>query len=407
MSDLLLRDGVLADRRRVDVVISGGWIAEVLPAAQVDRAGAESVDLGGRLLLPAVGEPHAHLDKAFTADTFPNPAGDLSGAIEAVMAGWEITTVGDIVERAHTAARKLVASGTTAIRTHTDVTAVAASRSMEALVEVRHRLQGVCEIQIVALGFPLTGPEGAAGRRSQEQAIAAGADLVGGAPHLEEDPAAAIAFALDLAAGNDLAVDLHLDEVLDPSVQHLAELARQTAAAGMGGRVTASHCVSHGLLTPEEQRSVGRMLADVGVSVVTLPRTNLFLQSRRIEQATPRGLAGIRALLDTGVTMAAGADNLQDPFYIIGRSDPLETASFLVAAAHLTVAEAFDLVTAGVRNVMGLQAVRIEAGQPAELFAVAAASVREAIAEQPPDRLVIHQGRVVARTTTETWMATG
>ena len=407
MSDLLLRDGLLADGRRVDIGISGGWIKEVVPAARGDGAGAESIDLEGRLLLPALGEPHAHLDKAFTADIFPNPAGDLLGAIEAVQAGWEIMTVGDIVERAHTAARKLVASGTTAIRTHADVRPEAVLKSMEALAEVRRRLQGTCEIQIVALGFPLTGPEGAAGRRAQEQAIAAGADLVGGAPHLEEDPVAAIAYALDLAVGNDLAVDLHLDEVLDPSVQHLAELARQTEAAGMGGRVTASHCVSHGLLAPEEQRNVGRMLADAGVSVVTLPRTNLFLQSRHIEQAKPRGLAGIRALLDTGVTMAAGADNVQDPFYIVGRSDPLETASFLVAAAHLTVAEAFDLVTAGVRSVMGLQSVRIEPGDPAELFAVAAPSVREAIAEQPPDRLVIHEGRVVARTATETWMATG
>ena len=34
------------------------------------------------LLLPSMGEPHAHLDKALTADLVPNPGGDLRGAID-------------------------------------------------------------------------------------------------------------------------------------------------------------------------------------------------------------------------------------------------------------------------------------------------------------------------------------
>jgi cytosine deaminase len=363
------------------------------------------IDLDGRLLLPALGEPHAHLDKAFTADAFPNPVGDLAGAIEAIEATRSIVTTEDIVARAQMAARKLVASGTTAIRTHADVTPNSVSKSMEALIEVKRRLDDVSDFQIVAMPYPVTGPDGGTGRRALEQAVAAGADLVGGAPHLEDDPGAAIAFALKTAAAHGLAVDLHLDEVLDESVQHLAELARRTEAAGMGGKVTASHCVSHGLLSPKNQREVGRMLADSGVFLVTLPRTNLFLQARGIEEAPPRGLAGVRSLLDTGVTVAAGADNVQDPFYTVGRSDPLETAAFLVAAAHLTVEEAFELVTTGVRSVMGLEPLSIEAGSPAELFAVRAASTREAIAEQPADRIVIHRGRVVARTAVETWIA--
>jgi len=405
VTEVLLTDGVLASGARVDLVLSGASITDVVPAGTGKRPGVESIDLDGRLILPALGEPHAHLDKAFTADAFPNPSGNLTGAIEAIEAARNTMTTGDILERALRAARKLVASGTTAIRTHADVTTDGVSKSMEALIEVRHRLDAVSDFQIVAFPYPITGPEGAAGRRALEQAIAAGADLVGGAPHLEDDPGAAIAFTLETAATHGLAVDLHLDEVLDESVQHLAELARQTTAAGMGGKVTASHCVSHGLLSPEDQREVGRMLADSGVSLVTLPRTNLFLQARGMEQAPPRGLAGVRALLDTGVTVAAGADNVQDPFYAVGRSDPLETATFLVAAAHLNVEEAFELVTTAARSVMGLEPLQIEAGSPAELFAVRASSVRETIAEQPADRIVIHRGRVVARTAVETWIA--
>lgn len=147
------------------------------------------------------------------------------------------------------------------------------------------------------------------------------------------------------------------------------------------------------------------MLADAGVAVVTNPRTNLYLQARGIQQAPPRGLAGVRALLDAGTVVAAGADNVQDPFYIVGRSDPLETASLLVSVAHLSTEEAWDLVSAAVRTVARRPPVEIAVGSPAELVAMAASSLREAIADQSADRMVFHRGMLVSRTTVDTWLA--
>ena len=44
--------------------------------------------------------------------------------------------------------------------------------------------------------------------------------------------------------------------------------------------------------------------------------------------------------------VAAGADNIRDAFNPLGRTDPLETASLLAAAAHLTPAQALTAVTA-------------------------------------------------------------
>ena len=404
---VVLHDGLLTTGDRVDVVLAGALIDEVVPTGAGVPREAEIVDLDGRLLLPALVEPHAHLDKALTADTFPNPGGDLAGAIEVITGAWETLTIEDTVERAVAAARKLVVAGTTAIRTHIDVIPANASKSPEALAEVKRRLRGVCDLQVVALAHPLTGQDAAQGRAALKKGLAWGVDVVGGAPHFEPDPAAAMTFGIETAVENGLAVDFHLDEVLDVRVQHLAELARQTAKHGMEGRVTASHCVSHGLLPPADQRELGRILADSGISVVTLPRTNLFIQARGVESAPPRGLPGLRALLDTGVTVAAGADNVQDPFYPIGRSDPLETAMFLIAVAHLDVAEALAAVSDAGRRVLGLEPLAIEAGFPAELVAVRASSPREAIAEQPGDRVVIHEGRVVACTKTESWVIDG
>ena len=398
-SDVILHGVRLPDGTVGEVSIVDGSVASDPPPA------AERIDLGGRLLLPALAEPHAHLDKTFLADRFPNPSGDLGSAIEAILGGWSAVDESDIEVRATTAVRRYLAAGTTAIRTHVDLNPDSGLKSVNALVRVRDRLRDLVEIQVAALTTGLSGPDGDVGRSLLKSSIEAGIDVLGSCPNIEEEPMRSIETTLRAARDSGLPVDLHLDEFLDPHAQHLEALANAVDRHGLGGRVTASHCVSHGLLEPAEQRRIGRILAEVGVAVVTNPRTNLFLQARGVEQAPARGLAGVAALIESGVLVAGGADNVQDPFNVIGRCDPLETASLLVTVAHRTVAEALAMVTSQARAVMGLATPGFEPGAPGDFVAIAAGSVREAIAEQSADRIVIRGGRLVARTTVDGWVA--
>lgn len=396
--DVLLRDALLPDGGTADVAVLHGRVVESSDAP------GEVIDLEGRLLLPAMAEPHAHLDKAFTADRFPNPTGDLNTAIEAIRVGWPEVDQPDVEERAERAARRLLAAGTTAVRSHADLNRENGMKSVLGVIAVRDRLRSLLDIQVVALADPLTGPDGAVGRRLLGEAVAAGIDAVGSCPHLEDEPLAAIDHTLAVAKESGLPADLHFDEVLDVGVQHLTALARRVERLGLGGSVAASHCVSHGLLDPAAQREVARAVADAGIAVIANPRTNLFLQARGIDQAPPRGIVGIAAMLEQEVLVAAGGDNVQDSFYSIGRSDPLETASLLVAVTHRTIDEAWSLVSDRAHAVMGLEAPSHTAGSRADFVAVRAGSLREAVAEQPPDRMVFRRGRLVARTTVTNWM---
>jgi cytosine/creatinine deaminase len=392
---MLLTRATLPGGRRVDVRLAGYRIDTVADHLVPD-AGEVVVDLDGRLLLPAPAEPHAHLDKALTADRVPNPAGDLLGAIKAWLAYRPTLTVDDIAERAERAVRMLAANGVTAIRTHVDVGADIGTRGVEALVRTRRAVEDFVDLQIVALNsVPSTGELGAANRVALDEAMQVGADVVGGCPHLEAEPMLAIEHALELAAGTGRPVDLHTDETLDPAMLQLPDIADVVVKTGFPHRVTASHCVSLGVQDDATQRDVSDRVAAAGVAVVTLPQTNLYLQGRDVRTSTPRGLTAIRPLLEAGATVAGGADNLQDPFNIVGRGDPFETAALLVMAGHLTPEEAYHAVSAGSRAAMGLEPVEVAAGSPAELVAVRAGSVREAIATAPPDRFVIHRGRVV------------
>ena len=388
------------DGAPVELVVDGGVF--------VSGAGVgseESVDLGGRLVIPALGEPHAHLDKALLADRFPNSGGDLIGAIEVMRAGWSTIEEEDVVGRAVEAVQRLVASGTTLIRSHSDCHQYAGLKSIRSLLAVRDIVEPICDLEVVALAYPLTGPDGVEGRRLLDHAIELGVDLIGGAPHLEEDPEAATEHILRLAVETRLHVDLHVDEVLDPEYDTLMALSQAVINHGLEGTVTASHCVSHGLKDFAEQSTIATAVADAGINVIALPRTNLYLMGRGEHQAPPRGTLGVEAMHRAGVVVGAGADNCQDPFNAMGRCDPLDTASLMVSVCHRTPEQAFASVSSAVRKLANRPAITFEPGSPADFLAIAADSIRSAIADQSPDRIVVHRGNVVARTTVDTWIA--
>jgi len=272
--------------------------------------------------------------------------------------------------------------GVPAVRSHVNVGEGYGAASIVAINEARRELDGLVELQTVALVHsPLTGDEGGGNRVALDQAVEAGANLVGGCPHLDPDGAGLIAHCLATASNAGLAVDLHVDETLDASMLTLPDFARQVIDAGFENGATASHCVSLGMLGPRVQAEVAAVVAQAGMAVVALPQTNLFLQARGVPTAAPRGLMAVDALLAAGSPLCAGGDNVQDPFNLMGRSDPLETAALMVVAGHRSPEMAYDMVSNVARAAMGLAPVNFEPGDPADFMAIDAPTLRAAIGD--------------------------
>jgi cytosine deaminase len=392
---MLLTNATLIDGSRVDVRLEDGRIGELAPAGTL--GGTDELELTGYVLLPAPAEPHAHLDKALTAERVRVQAGDLDSAIEAWHEHRRTIDVDDIARRAEAAARISLARGVTAVRTHVDVGEGIELRAAEALVAVRERLRPLMDIQVVALGYPLAGEAGGQNRELVREALELGVDVVGGAPHIDADPAGHIEVCLELAAEYARPVDLHMDEHMRASDVDLVALAG-AVARGFPQPVTASHCVSLGLQPPDVQERVASDVAAAGIAVVTCPGTNLHLQARDVRTATPRGVTALRALLDAGVTMGGGGDNVQDFFHPLGCGDALQTAALLVIGGQLDIPTAYRLVSEGARTAMALPAAGVTPGADGELLAVAGASLQEVLATTTEDRLVFRRGRLVERT---------
>jgi cytosine deaminase len=393
---MLLENATLIDGSRAEVCLAGDRIADVGPPESLVRGEREVLDLAGYVLLPAPAEPHAHLDKALTAERVQVQAGDLNGAIEAWHAHRADLDAEDIARRAEAAALIGLARGTTAVRTHVDVGEGIELRAAEALVAVRERLRPLMDIQVVALSYPLAGADGAENRALVRAALELGVDVVGGAPHIDPDPVGHIEVCLELAAAFGRPIDLHMDEHLRSSVD-LEDMVR-LMSAGFPQPVTASHCTSLGMRSAEDQDRVAEEVARAGIAVVTCPGTNLHLLGRGVRTATPRGLTAVHALLKAGVLVAGGGDNVQDFFHPLGCGDPLQTAALLVLAGQLDVETSYRMVSERARAVMGLPAGGITQGGPGDLVAVAAESLQEAVSTTTEDRIVFRGGRVVRRT---------
>jgi cytosine deaminase len=393
---LLLRSATLSDGSTSDIAVDDGVIVWMGPHNTYIGSAEQQLDLSGYVLTPSFVEPHAHLDKAFLADRVFNPAGDLMGAIRGLEAVRDTITHDDIVERATRAAMLMSQNGVTVVRTHADTTISGGLTSVLALLEAKRRCAHFIDIQVaMLLEWPVTGTEGAERRSLANDAIAAGVDVIGGCPHLDPNPRQAVDYLLALAIEHDLPLDLHADENLRPDSCDLEHLADIVLGQNIVHRMNASHCVSISVQSDSDIRRISEKVAAANISVTALPQTNLFLQGRGISSAIPRAITPVNALLHAGVTVAAGADNLQDPFNLMGRGDPLEIASLMVIAAHTSPTVAHHMITQASSIVVTGKSNELKVGNLANMVATKATTLRESIAMEPPDRHVVYGGVVI------------
>ena len=356
----------------------------------------------GKLVIPGLVDAHQHLDKSRTRRLVANPAGTLEGASAAYRTFAVSATREDIMRRAERTLDICLAHGTVAIRNHTNIESQSGLRAFEAMIELRERWRDRLTLQVVAHLTSDAPRNLAAARAWLEAAIAAGADAIGGVPQYADEPLAFLDLLFEFAERSGLPLDMHVDEHLDCGRLVFDAVIERTRAHGMQGRVTAGHCCALSALPRDEARRIIANFAAAGISVITLPAANLFLQGRDADRLPPRGLAPVRDLITAGVTVAAASDNIQDPFLPIGSGDLLEVARWTLAAGQLGLADlraAFDLVSAAPAAILGLGANwGIAIGARADLLIADAEDVEDLVATGANNRAVLVAGRLVAGT---------
>ncbi|WP_254977445.1 amidohydrolase family protein [Cyanobium sp. ATX 6A2] len=382
-------DGLVA----IELEQRQGRITMLRPLAAAESA-AGSLPLA---LTPLV-EPHAHLDKCFTAAAFPNPEGTIAGAMASNRRESDQRTAEQVLERGERALERAWRHGLRAIRSHIDSGGPATRPSWEALLELRRRWAGRVELQLVAL-VPLAHWSSAEGEELARWVADRGGWLGGvlGPPYgrLRSDRDALGAL-LGLAERLGTGLDLHVDEADDQPGRGVSLVAAVAAERRCGVPITCSHAASVALLGTRRLERLAEQLAALGIAVVALPLTNLWLLGRRPER-TPRlrVQAPIRSLQRAGVLVAVGGDNVQDPWYPGGDFDPIELLRLVPLTSHLWPAQRQGLapLTTAPARLLGLEwDGLVREGGPADLVLLAAGSWTDLLARSPR-RLVLRDGR--------------
>jgi cytosine deaminase len=384
----------------VNVGIKDGRIVTV--TGDEMTPGTQSIDACGAMLSPALIEPHFHIENALLWETdILNRSGTLHEAIDIYARAKVSLDTENILGRASRVIRDALANGTLWMRNHVDIDQYAKLSLLKSVVAVREKYKHVFDLQIVA--FPQHGMA-----RNPEtvdlmwQAMESGAQVVGGIPHHEktmDDAARQIEIAFEIAKARGVNIDMHVDETDDPYWKTLELLAEKTIEENYQGRVTAGHCTS---MAAWDKKTLARVIAKVkqaGLTIVANVPVNLILQGHGDETPVRRGIARLAELLEAGVNVCCGQDDLLNMFYPFGQMDPLEVANITCHAGHLTspdqIKAAFDMPRYNAARNIGLQNYGVHEGAEANLILLKANSAVDALRRQPERIVVIRHGEIL------------
>lgn len=389
--------------KAVDIRVSEGKFQEIAENI-APLPGEEIKDLHNRLVLPPFIESHVHLDTCLTAgDPVWNMSGTLFEGIECWSKRKDKLSREDIRERIHRVARMYAANGVQFIRTHVDVTDPSLT-AMETMAELREELRDVMDIQIVA--FPQEGilsyPNG---KQLMRDAVKLGADCVGAIPHFEftrEYSVESLNFAMELAAENDLLVDVHCDEIDDEASRGLETLAARALEMQMFDRVTASHTTAMHSYNNAYVLRLMRLLKMSGINFVSNPLVNTHLQGRVDTYPKRRGITRVKELTEEGINVSFGHDDIFDPWYPMGNGNLRDVVFMGLHVCQMMgyedIMNSYRFITTKAARTLHLgEGYGIAPGRPASFVVMDAKNYYEALNYNAPVLASYKAGRKIAQ----------
>ncbi len=406
MTTLLIKNATLRNQQGLkQILIEDGQFKQILDNDADLAFDGNILDAEGGLAVAPFCEPHIHLD---TTQTAGEPSWNISGTLFEGIERWaerkELLSIEDVKSRAKQTLKWQIANGIQHVRTHVDVsdpTLIA----LKAMLEVKEEMKEWVDIQIVA--FPQEGilsyPNG---KELLEEAVQLGADVIGAIPHFEftrEYGVESLHYVFELARKYDRLIDVHCDEIDDEQSRFVETLAALAHKYQMGDRVTASHTTAMGSYNGAYASRLFRLLKMSGISFVANPLVNIHLQGRFDDYPKRRGVTRVKEMLNAGINVCFGHDDVFDPWYPLGTANMLQV---LHMGLHVTqvmgydqINNGLDLISTNSARTLNIQDKHgIEQGKPGSLLILLAENGFDAVRRQVPVRYSVRNGKVIAET---------
>ncbi len=393
--DLIVRNARLRSGKIADISIVGGKI-QVIKEKGTGSAD-DTLDAQNRLVTEPFVIAHLHLDKVMTGPLAEEATlgeyhdSSRHGPLAAIEMASKVKAhyvESEIVNRVTPLLSEAEQYGVRHLRAFADVDTKAELRGVRALLKVKDEFKDRIGLQVVA--FPQDGIIKDPGTEELlYKAMDLGADVVGGIPWIEpteEDSEKHVRIVYEIAKKYDADVSMLTDDAADPKLRTTEYLAAHALKTGWIGRASACHARATGLYDEARHNGLVELLKQAKVGIVTEPQTG------------PAHVK-VKDLLNAGVTVALGQDDVNDAYYPYGRCNMLEVA-FL--ASHLLWMmtrqdreKLYDMITFNAAKIMRVKDYGLAADGPADLIVLDAEDLREAFASHTRPLYVIRNGRVV------------
>ncbi len=257
---------------------------------------------------------HAHYDKAYliSPDNLRLSMVDMQKKWALYKHLKENYTREDLAERIGRGVQKMIDQGATHCRTLIDADSTIRTMGVEAALEVKKKFKGQIHFEIGVQ--PLQGVLDDDSREQFEKACSM-ADVVGGLPSKDRPtPEKHLDIIMRIAREQNKRLDVHVDQENNPFENETEMLARKTIEHGLEGRVSAVHAISVSAKPVHEQERIIRLLKDAGVSVIVCPSAALSMRQLDMQGPLHNSIAPVPKLLDAGVQVYLGVDNVYDLF---------------------------------------------------------------------------------------------
>lgn len=297
---------------------------------------------------------HAHFDKAYviTPET-------LAMTLDSMEAKWDIWksvkakyTHKNLVERMCLSAENMIAQGSKITRTNIDVDSTVGLMCIEAALEVKKKYKGKLDIQICSQVL-----EGALDQKAQEwiEKAAPMVDVLGGLPSRDRPRQSEhLDYIFGIAKKYGKTVDVHIDQNNDPDERDTELLANKVIEHGLQGRVNAVHACSLSAQPDDYIRKIASLLKKADISVIVCPRAMLDgVQLRDKTAPVHNSIAPVPQLIEAGVNVALGVDNVFDYFCPFSDGNIFTELLFLIETCRFYDVEKFvDIATVNGRKVL-------------------------------------------------------
>ena len=395
--ELLIKNCQLRNQpeHQFDIAIADGRIIKI--SENIKEAAEIQLDAQGNLVSESFVNAHLHLCKVYTLEMMDEEAmkdyhdADMGKAMTAIELAARVKAKYDenwIIKNVRRAMVLAAKYGCTHTRAFADVDTKAKLEGVKALIRAREEFREFMDIQVVAFAQDGILRESGAADLIRE-AMDLGADVVGGIPWIEfteADITEHVKEIFDIAEEFDKPVSMLVDDAGDPGLRSLETMALETIKRGWYGRSLAHHARAMALYPKPYFQKVAALMKKAQMGVVSDPHTGPLH-------------ARVRELLEEGVLVCLGMDDISDAYYPYGRNNLLEVAFLVSHLLWMTTRDdmetLYDMVTTKAAQAIGIENFRLEEGAPANLVVLGEPNVLEALRNHEPPVYVINRGKPV------------